>query len=72
MAQADSKHNMITSYFDKYPLMTSKRLDYLSFVKGLSYLSKRLTKQEINEIHEIKNSINNNRTYFNWYHLNSF
>ena len=52
--------------------MTSKRLDYLSFAKGLNYLGKRLTKQEINEIHEIKNSMNNSRTYFNWYHLNSF
>lgn len=72
LLQADSKHNLTTTYFDKYPLMTSKRLDYLSFVKGLNYLGKRLTKQEINEIREIQNSMNNNRTYFNWYHLNSF
>ncbi len=48
LAQPDSKYNLITSYFDKYPLMTTKRLDYLSFVKKLNYLAKRLTKQEIN------------------------
>lgn len=65
LVQADSKHNLATTYLDKYPSMTRKRPYYLSFVKGLNYLGKRLTKQEINEIHEIQNTINNNRTYFN-------
>jgi hypothetical protein len=64
-AQADSKHYLTKFYFDKYPLMTSKHLDYLCFVQALDYLSKRLINQEINNIQKIKNSINNNRTYFN-------
>ena len=32
LAQADSKHHLTN--FDKYPLMTSKRLDYLCFLQG--------------------------------------
>jgi hypothetical protein len=32
LAQADSKHHLTKSYLDKYPLMTSKRLDYLCFL----------------------------------------
>lgn len=37
MVQANNKHSLTTSYFYKYPLMTSKYLDYLCFVKGLNY-----------------------------------
>jgi len=70
-AQANSKHYLTKSYFDKYPLMTSKRLDYLCFLQGLNYLGKRLTDQEIIEIQKIKGSMNRNRTYFNWDHLNT-
>ena len=52
--------------------MSSKYLNYLSFFKGLSYLGKRLTKEEVLEIRDIKSSMNNSRTYFNWDHLNDF
>lgn len=71
LAQANSKHYLTKSYFDNYPLMTSKRLDYLCFLQGLNYLGKRLTDQEIIEIQKIKGSMNRNRTYFNWDHLNT-
>jgi LAGLIDADG endonuclease len=71
LAQANSKHYLTKSYFDKYPLMTSKRLDYLCFLQGLNYLDKRLTDQEVIEIQKIKSSMNRNRTYFNWDHLNT-
>lgn len=69
-AQADSKHYLTKSYFDKYPLMTSKHLDYLCFLQGLNYLGKHLTYKEIIEIQNIKSSMNNSRTHFNWDHLN--
>jgi LAGLIDADG endonuclease len=65
LAQANSKHYLTKSYFDNYPLMTSKRLDYLCFLQGLNYLGKRLTDKEIIEIQKIKGSMNRNRTYFN-------
>lgn len=72
MAQADSKHHLTKYYFDKYPLMTSKHLDYLCFLQGLNYLGKRLTDKEIIKIQTIKNSMNNNRTSYNWDHLYFF
>lgn len=72
LAQADSKHHLISYYFDKYPLMTSKYLDYISFVKAFNYLGKRLTDQEIVEVQEIKNSMNTNRKHFEWNHLSNF
>jgi LAGLIDADG endonuclease len=64
-AQSDRKHYIITNYLTKFPLMSSKYLNYLSFVKGLNYLGKRLTTEEILEIRTIKSSLNNNRTDFN-------
>jgi hypothetical protein len=69
---ANNKHHLIKSYFDKYTLMTTKRYSYLSFLDGLDYLGKRLTDKEIFEIQNIKNSMNNKRTSFNWDHLKSF
>jgi len=71
-AGADSKHYITKNYFDEYPLMTSKRHNYLCFLHGLDYLGKRLTNKEIEEIQKIKNSMNNKRTLFNWDHLKSF
>lgn len=65
LAQADSKHYITKSCFDMFPLMTSKRLDYLCFIQGLNYLGKRLTDKDIIDIQNIKNSMYNNRTYFN-------
>jgi hypothetical protein len=64
-AQSDRKHYIITSYLTKFPLMSSKYLNYLSFFKGLNSLGKRLTEQEILEIRAIKNSMNNSRTEYN-------
>lgn len=72
LAQADKKHYLVTSYFDKYPLMTSKYLDYISFVKAFDYLGRRLTDKEIIEVQSIKNSMNTNRKHFNWDHLQNF
>lgn len=71
-AQSDRKHYIITTYLNMFPLMSSKRLNYLAFFKGLSYLGKRLTKDEILEIRAIKSSMNKNRTYYNWDHLTDF
>lgn len=71
-AQSDRKHYIITSYLSKFPLMSSKHLNYLSFFKGLNYLGKRLTTEEIIEIRNIKNSMNNKRSEYTWDHLDNF
>jgi len=70
--QNTSKHYLTKLYFNKYPLMTSKRLNYLCYLQVLDYLSKHLTNEEIIEIQALKNSMNNNRTYYDWDHLNNF
>jgi len=72
VSTANNKHYLTRSYFVKYPLMSSKHLDYLCFLKGLDYLGKRLTDKEIMDIQAIKNSMNNKRTYYNWDHLINF
>lgn len=64
-AQSDRKHYIITSYLTKFPLMSSKYLNYLSFFEGLNYLGKRLTREEILKIRAIKSSMNKSRTYYN-------
>jgi LAGLIDADG DNA endonuclease family protein len=65
IAQADNKQLLTKSYFNNYPLMSSKYLDYLCFLQGSNYLGKRLTNQEIVDVQKIKNSMNSKRTYFN-------
>lgn len=72
LAQADNKHYIAKNYFQKYPLMTSKHLNYLAFVKGIDYLGKRLTNKEISEVQGIKNNMNNKRIHFNWDQLKDF
>ncbi len=72
VAGANNKHYLTRSYFAKYPLMTSKHLDYLCFLQGLDYLGRRLTTEEITKIKVIKNSMNDKRTSFNWDHLKTF
>lgn len=71
-AQSDRKHYIITSYLAKFPLMSSKYLNYLSFYQGLSFLGKRLTREETLKIRAIKCSMNNSRTYYNWDHVKGF
>ena len=70
--QSDKSYVLVINYFNKYPLMTSKYLNYLSYVEACDYLGKRLTTEEILEVREIKYSMNNKRTKFNWDHLNNF
>jgi hypothetical protein len=62
--QSDKSHHLVTSYFTKYPLMSSKHLNYLCYEKSLNYLGKRLTQEEISELRNIKGSMNNKRTEF--------
>ena len=67
-AQADKNHYLIISYLNKFPLISSKHLNYLCFVKAIQYLGKRLTDPEIKEIRLLKQSMHKKRTEFNWDH----
>jgi hypothetical protein len=47
VVQANNKHHLVKSFFEKFPLMSSKYLDYLCFLDSLEFLSRRLTDKEI-------------------------
>jgi hypothetical protein len=64
ISNVNNKYYLIKSYFEKYPLMSSKYLDYLSYLEALNYLGKDLTDEEIKEIHYIIDSMNKQRTYY--------
>lgn len=64
---------IIISYFNKYPLYSSKYLDYKDWeiVAKLRLNNEHYTENGISKVELAKNSMNNNRTIFNWNHLNN-
>lgn len=56
----------LNNIFDLYTLNSSKRLDYLDFKKAcdLYYNRESLTEELINQLLDIKNNMNSNRTNF--------
>lgn len=64
----------VIKYLDKYPLFSSKYLDYLDWKEIVLLFNPKLrhTINNIELIKKNKNNMNNNRTYFNWDHLNKF
>nr|QJQ35272.1 LAGLIDADG endonuclease [Fusarium lactis] len=63
---------IINSYLNKYPLMTSKYLNYLCYLEGINYTKKYLSDDEIDKIQYLKSSMNTTRSYYNWDHLDNF
>jgi len=64
----------IVNYLDKYPLYSSKYLDYKDWKKIvlLIFENNHYSEQGIIETDLIRSGINKKRTYFNWDHLNEF
>lgn len=62
---------VIIYYFNKYPLYSSKYLDYKYWevVAKLRLNNEHYTEYGISKVELAKNSMNNSRTYFNWDHL---
>lgn len=63
---------IIINYFNKYPLYSSKYLDYKDWEK-VAYLiinSQHLTEEGINTVELVRSLMNTKRTDFNWDHLN--
>jgi LAGLIDADG endonuclease/Cytochrome C and Quinol oxidase polypeptide I len=62
---------VIIDYFNKYPLYSSKYLDYKDWeiVAKLRLNNEHYTEDGISKVDLAKNSMNNTRTYFNWDHL---
>jgi len=71
---ASSKMSLeiIVNYLEKYPLFSSKYLDYKNWkeIVILIFENKHYTKEGINKTESARNSMNRQRTYFTWDHLN--
>jgi hypothetical protein len=70
-ASSSKSRVAIVNYFTRFPLFSSKRLNYLDWL-ACHYLivSKNHTTQE-GRVHalKLKSGMNSKRTYFNWGHL---
>ena len=64
--------DIIVNYLEKYPLFSSKYLDYKDWkeIVLLIFENKHYTKEGITKTDFFRDSMNRNRTYFNWDHLN--
>ena len=71
---ASSKMSLeiIINYLEKYPLFSSKYLDYKNWkeIVLLIFENKHYTKEGTNKTESARNSMNRQRTYFTWDHLN--
>ena len=65
---------LLVNYFNKFPIISSKQLDYLDWLKCYKIMlnKEHLTIEGKAKIKLLKASINNKRTEFNWDHLNNF
>jgi hypothetical protein len=64
--------NLLINYFNKYPLLSSKRRDYLDCCKILELKKEtKLTRDYIKKTKEIKSSFSNKNKSINWDHLNN-
>lgn len=63
---------VLVNYLTKYPLFSKKQLDFIDFNKVIDFFVKKEHNQNFEKIKSIKLSMNDNRTYFNWDHLQNF
>ena len=66
---------LLINYLNKYPLFGSKFLDFKSWSEILDLFRsgfKYSNVDNINKVIKLKSEMNNNRTFFNWDHLNKF
>lgn len=62
----------LIEYLTKYPLFSSKYMDYIAWKEVIEFIKNREQKEKLNEILKLKESMNSKRTFFNWDHLNKF
>ena len=65
----------VIDYLTRYPLQSSKRLNYLNFKKAslikMSNKNKILSIEQKNIIFDLKENMNRKRTFYSWNHLNN-
>uniref|UniRef100_UPI002113ADDA hypothetical protein n=1 Tax=Aspergillus sclerotioniger TaxID=319627 RepID=UPI002113ADDA len=64
--------DILVKYLDKYPLYSSKYLDYKDWkeIVLLIFENKHYTEEGLIKTDFVRNSMNRKRTYYNWDHLN--
>lgn len=62
----------LREYIEKYPLFSSKHLDFIAWKKILSLIYEKKHLNNLDIIKKYKKSMNSKRTYFKWNHLNNF
>jgi len=62
----------LINYLNKYPLFSSKYLNYKDWIKVLKYFELKKHTKSIEEIINIKLNMNDKRKEFNWDHLHNF
>lgn len=61
---------LICEYFNKYPLLSSKRLDYNCWRDAWIIMKKKtLSEDDKENIRILKSQMNSKRQYFSWHHL---
>lgn len=73
VAHNSRSHQIVRSYFDRFPLYSSKYLAYKdwSYVQDLTKEQKGSTLERIEEIKTIKAQFNSKRKVFDFTHLDS-
>jgi len=56
-------------YLLKYPLFSSKYLDYKDWMEGWNYFENKEHRNKYNEIIQMKSYMNDSRTFLYWNHL---
>jgi len=62
----------LINYLNKYPLFSSKYLNYKDWIKVFKYFELKKHTKSIEEIINIKLNMNDKRKEFNWDHLHNF
>jgi len=70
-ASSSKSIKIIIDYFERYPLYSSKYLDYKDWYEAARLIldKKQYANESIVKIDFLKSNMNNSRVYFNWNHL---
>jgi len=71
-ASSKNSTEILINYLDRYPLFSSKYLDYKNWKEIVLLIleNKHYTKEGLTKTDFARDNMNRNRTYFNWDHLN--
>jgi len=72
IAHNTKSHEIVRSYFDKFPLYSSKYMAYKDWCRVQDLRKgKNITEQDVIEIKSIKAQFNSKRKHFDFSHLDS-